>query len=130
MDTAARVLKEFASNSPENLVLAHLLRAEGYFRRGNQFGCKSELAAMLEILPRFEVLPEMSIESLMAYTIRFGPGPVLALIEASPSVNRLYPLVTALRLELGIETKVAKEVEDVASDIRQDLARRRQQGPP
>ena len=130
MDTAARVLKEFASNSPENLVLAHLLRAEGYFRRGNQFGCKSELAALLEILPRFEVLPEMSIESLMAYTIRFGPGPVLALIEASPSVNRLYPLVTALRLELGIETKVAKEVEDVASDIRQDLARRRQQGPP
>ena len=130
MDTAARVLKEFASNSPENLVLAHLLRAEGYFRRGNQFGCKLELAALLEILPRFEVLPEMSIESLMAYTIRFGPGPVLALIEASPSVNRLYPLVTALRQELGIETKVAKEVEDVASDIRQDLARRRQQGPP
>ena len=111
-------------------MLAHLLRAEGYFRRRNQFGCKSELAAMLEILPRFEVLPELSIESLMAYTIRFGPGPVLALIEASPSVNRLYPLVTALRQELGIETKVAKEVEDVASDIRQDLARRRQQGPP
>ena len=130
MDTAARVLKEFASNSPENLVLAHLLRAEGYFRRGNQFGCKSELAALLEILPRFEVLPEMSLQSLMAYTIRFGPRPVLALIEASPSVNRLYPLVTALRQELGIETKVAKEVEDVARDIRQDLARRRQQGPP
>ena len=130
MDTAARVLKDFASNSPENLVLAHLLRAEGYFRRGNQFGCKSELAAMLEILPRFEVLPEMSLQSLMAYTIRFGAGPVLALIEASPSVNRLYPLVTALRQELGIEIKVAKEVEDVARDIRQDLARRRQQGPP
>ena len=130
IDTAERVLKEFASNPPDNLVLAHLLRAEAFFHCRNQFGCKSELAAMLEILPRFEVLPELSIESLMAYTIRFGPGPVLALIEASPSVNRLYPLVTALRQELGIETKVAKEVEDVASDIRQDLARRRQQGPP
>ena len=128
--TAERVLKEIASNSADNLVLAHLLRAEAFLRLRNQFGCKSELAAMLEILPRFEVLPEMSIESLMAYTIRFGPSPVLALIEASPSVNRLYPLVTALRQELSIETKVAKEVEDVARDIRQDLARRRQQGPP
>ena len=130
IDTTARVLKEFASNPPDNPVLAHLLRAEAFLRLRNQFGCKSELAAMLEILPRFEVFPELIIESLMAYTIRFGPGPVLALIEASPSVNRLYPLVTALRQELGIETKVAKEVEDVARDIRQDLARLRQLGAP
>ena len=85
---------------------------------------------MLEMLPRFEVLPELTIESLMAYTIRFGPDPMLALIEASPSVNRLYPLVTALRQELGIETKAAKEVEDVARDIRQELARLRQIGAP
>ena len=77
-----------------------------------------------------QVIPVIQQRPLLLPTIRFGPGPVLALIEASPSVNRLYPLVTALRLELGIETKVAKEVEDVASDIRQDLARRRQQGPP
>jgi hypothetical protein len=111
-------------------VLARLLRAEAFLRLQNEFGCKSELAAMLEILPRFEVLPKLSIESLMAYTIRFGPGPMLALIEASPSINRLFPLVTALRQEVGIETKVAKEIEEVASDIRKDLARRRQQGPP
>lgn len=130
IDTAERVLKEFASNPPDIPMLAHLLRAEAFFRCRNQFGCKSELAAMLEILPRFEVLPELSSESLMAYTIRFGPGPVLALIEASPSVNRLHPLVTALRQELGVETKVAKEVEDVASDIRKDLARLRQRGAP
>lgn len=130
IDTTARVLKEFASNPPDNPVLAHLLRAEAFFHCRNLTGCKSELAAMLEILPRFEVLPELSSESLMAYTIRFGPGPVLALIEASPSVNRLFPLVTALRREMGIETKVAKEVEDVASDIRKNLARLRQLGAP
>lgn len=130
IDTAGRALKELASNSPDNLVLARLVRAEAFLRLRNEFGCKSELAAMLEILPRFHVLPEMSIESLIAYTIRIGPSSVLALIEASPSVNRLYPLVTALRQELGIETKVAKEVEDVARDIRQDLARLRQLGAP
>ena len=130
VDTAERFLKEFDSNSPDNLVLAHLLRAEAFLRLRNQFGCKSELTAMLEILPRFEVLPELSIESLMAFTIRFGPGPMLALVEASPSVNRLHPFVTALRQEMGIETKVAKEVEEVARDIRQDLARLRQLGAP
>ncbi|MXZ35895.1 MAG: hypothetical protein F4Z21_11890 [Acidobacteria bacterium] len=130
IETADRVLKEFASNSPDLRVLAHLLRAEAFLRLQNQFGCKSELAAVLEILPQFEVLPELTIESLMAYTIRFGPSPMLALIEASPSVNRLHPLVTALRQEVGIETKVAKEVEDVARDIRQDLTRLRQQGEP
>ena len=130
IDTAERVLKEFASNPPDVPMLAHLLRAEAFFHCRNQFGCKSELAAMLEILPRFEVLPELSSECLMAYTIRFGPGPVLALIEASPSINRLYPLVTALRQELGIDTKVAKEVEDVARDIREDLVRLRQVGAP
>lgn len=130
IDTTERVLKKFASNSPDRRVLAHLLRAEAFLRLRNQFGCKSELAAMLEILPQFEALPELTIESLMAYTIRFGSGPVLALIEASPSVSRLYPFVTALRQELGIETKVAKEVEEVASDIRQELARLRKQGAP
>lgn len=130
IDTSERVLKEFDWNSPDNLVLARLLRAEAFLHLQNEFGCKSELAAMLEILPRFEVLPKLSIESLMAYTIRFGAGPVLVLIEASPSVNRLHPLVTALRQELGIATKVAKEVDDVARDIRQDLARLRRLGAP
>ena len=40
-----------------------------------KFGCKSEIAAMLEILPRFEELPELSIECLMAFTIRSGLDP-------------------------------------------------------
>lgn len=72
----------------------------------------------------------MSIECLMAFTIRLGPSRVLGLIEQSPSMGRLYPLVTALRQELAIATKVAKEVDDVAQDIRQRLARRRQLGDP
>ena len=130
IDTAERVLKELPSNPSENLVLAHLLRAEGYFHCRNRPGCESELKAMLAILPGFEAVPEMSIAALMAFAIRFGPGPVLELIEASPSIEWLYPLATALRQELGIETKVAKEVEDVASDIRRDLARLRRLGAP
>ena len=128
--TAGRVLKELSSNPAESLVLAHLLRAEGYFACENQFGCESELAAMLELLPRFEIVPAASVEGLMAFTIRFGPKRVLALIEGSPAVNSLFPLVTALREEIGIETRVAREVAEVAKDIRLNLARMKQLGLP
>lgn len=130
IETAGRVLVELPSNPVENLILAHLLRAEGYFTRQNRTGCESELSAMLKLLPELTRLPKMSIKCLMAFAIRFGPRPVLDLIEGSPSLECLHPLVTALRQELGIETKVAKEVEHVANDIRLDFARLRQMGPP
>ena len=48
---------------------------------------------------------------------------VLDLIQESPARFLLEPLVTALRQELGIHTKVSKEVEDVALDIRKRLIR-------
>lgn len=76
------------------------------------------------------MMPTLGLDALMAFSIRFGPGPVLALLEASPSAERLYPLVIALRQELGLETKVAKEVEDVAGDSREELARLRLLGAP
>ena len=85
---------------------------------------------MLELLPRLEILPAMSIDALMAFTVRFGPKRVLTLVEGSPAVNRLFPLVTALRQESGLETKVAREVAEVAKDIRLSLARLRELGSP
>ncbi len=121
--TAGRVAKELSTNPADSLVHAHLLRAEGYFACQDQFGCESELASMLELLPGFESVPPMSIEGLMAFTIRFGPERILTLIERSSAVNPLFPLVTALRDEIGIETKVAKEVTEVAKDIRLNLAK-------
>ncbi len=130
ISTAGRVLREFSSRTTDSLVLAHLLRAEGYFACQNELGCESELAAMLELMPRFEVLPSMSIEGLLAFTVRFGPKRVLALVEESPAVNCLFPLVTALRQESGLETKVAREVGEVAKDIRLSLARLRELGSP
>ena len=41
--------------------------------------------------------------------------------ESGPS-GVLYPLVTALRQEMGEETQAPKEVDEVASDIRYRLA--------
>ncbi len=120
--TANRVLQEPCSHLSDSLVLAHLLRAEGYFACQNQSGCESELASMLKLLPRFETIPATSIQGLIEFTIRLGPERVLGLIEGSPATSRLFPLMTALREEIGIETKVATEVAEVAKDIREALA--------
>ncbi|MCY4188968.1 MAG: hypothetical protein OXD30_10845, partial [Bryobacterales bacterium] len=105
-----------------------LIRAECYFACQDQRSCESELASMLELLPRCENFPVMSIEALMAFTIRLGPKRVLALIEESPATNRLLPLATALRGEVGIEVKVAREVAEVAQDIRLQLAKLKRVG--
>ena len=47
---------------------------------------------------------------------------VLELIQESGPSGVLYPLVTALRQEMGEETQAPKEVDEVASDIRYRLA--------
>lgn len=130
ISTAGVVLEELSSNPADNLVLARLLRAEGRFVCQNQSGCESDLTEMLGLLQSLETVPPMSIEGLMAFTVRFGPDRILNLIESSSMVNRLLPLVIALREELGIETRVPQEVAEVAQDIRLGLAGWRQADAP
>ena len=124
--TAGRALEGFDLDASEIDVICQLIRAEAYFNSDNQLACESELAAMLQYLPSLQPLPEMTIAALIAFTIRLGPERILRLIEESPSAIHLYPLVTALRQELGIESKVAKEVEEVVKDIRRQLDSLRQ----
>ena len=50
-----------------------------------------------------------------------GQARTLKLIEESPAADLLLPLVTALQQELGRETHVAKEVNEVAADIREKM---------
>ena len=47
------------------------------------------------------------------------------LIVASESAELLLPLTTALEGELGMQPRVAREVEEVAEDIRVDFSRLR-----
>ena len=62
----------------------------------------------------------------MAFSVEFGPARLRELIEASPSSNLLLPLTTALERDLGLQPRVAREVEEVAQDIRRDLAKLRE----
>ena len=69
-----------------------------------------------------ELLPDF-IEVLPQFVARFGPGRALELVQASPAGPLLLPVVTALQRELGQATHVAREVDEVARDIRLDLGR-------
>ena len=63
---------------------------------------------------------------MVLFSAALGPERMRELIQASPSANLLSPLTTALEWELGLEPRVAREIEEVARDIRQDLAKARE----
>ena len=87
----------------------------------------------------------------MTLSVELGAADMLALIQASPSAGLLLPLASArkasaphdevlrrfgeddppalMERELGKEPRVAREVEEVAQDIRKELARMREGEP-
>ena len=89
------------------------------------------LAACEEVLRRFggtdapaltELVAKVLAVTLMRVSVDLGPARVRDLIQASPAANLLLPLTTALEQEMGLEPRVAREVEEVAEDIRHKLA--------
>ena len=82
---------------------------------------ESEFSLLLKRLAEADELRPGSIEALKCVVGRVGPARSLDLIQESPAAQLLLPLVTALQQELGHSTQVAKEVEEVAVDIRREL---------
>ena len=62
-----------------------------------------------------------SMQVLLEFIASVPPSKALELIEDSPIGYALLPLAVALRNELGQETSVAREVAEVAQDIRSGL---------
>ena len=84
-----------------------------------------DLRAILPTLPRYSRLPDSVISALGVFSIHLGPERTLELVQNSPANDLLLPLVTALEQELGRKPRVAREVEEVADDIRKEFARLR-----
>ena len=82
---------------------------------------EDELSLLLRCFDRSEQLSSGSIEALVRVSVRIGPARTLELIQQSPAAQLLLPLIAALQQELGQQTQVAKEVEEVAQDIRHKL---------
>ena len=89
-----------------------------------------DVESLLSKLPKLESLPKHALTTLIAYSAQLGPAKMRELILASPAADSLVPLTTALEREMGLEPRVAVEIEEVAMDIQRQLAKLREAPPP
>lgn len=101
----------------------YLIRAMATLKSGNSPACERDVVAILALLPNMSVLPRAILDALKWLAHVLGRERLRELIVASPSARLLLPLKTALEIDLGIESRVAREIEEVAEDIRRDLAK-------
>ena len=102
-----------------------LIRAHAFVAIGDTIQAESDIEAALALLPDFDFLLGMALDVLMDFTVLQGPQQAKQIIQASPSVEQLIPLTIAIDKDLGNEPRVAREIEEVAEDIRKDLENRR-----
>ena len=120
--TADHLLERPLTDSPENRIQSLLVRARATLASGDVSGCEKSIEALLAILPRLDSVPGEPIHILIELGVELGPVRMLELIRASPAADLLLPLSTAFEQELGLKSRVAREVERVARDIRRRLA--------
>ena len=82
---------------------------------------EKEVSILLKCQEREDELQWGVIEALVKFSASAGTKRTLELIHNSEAAPLLLPLVTALQQELGQVTHVAKEVDEVAGDVRQQL---------
>ena len=120
------VIARFAAADATNLVAkvtsALLSKAAAALLQGETLA-DSDFSLLLDCLSREGELRPGLIQGLTTLAVISGQARTIGLIQASPAADLLLPLVTALQQELGQETHVAKEVDEVAADIRRNMMR-------
>ena len=120
------VIARFAAADATNLVAkvtsALLSKAAAVLLQGETLA-DSDFSLLLDCLSREGELRPGLIQGLTTLAVISGQARTIGLIQASPAADLLLPLVTALQQELGQETHVAKEVDEVAADIRRNMMR-------
>ncbi len=124
VEAADRVLQH-GDGLPDSRWRARFLRARAHLEEGDRAACALDIEAGLGILPDLDVLPREALDALSGIALAFGLAETGDLIRKSPASDLLLPLTTAFELESGLEPRVAKEVEEVAEDIRRDMRERR-----
>ena len=103
----------------------YLIRARAHLLKDNKTACVLDVEKALAILSVLGDLTNEIVNSLCWLAIELGPAQLRELIVTSQASYLLLPLTTALERELGLETRVAREIEEVAEDIHRDLEMRR-----
>ena len=131
IETVGRVVDDGRAKSAEVLWRACALRAHAALLQADMKAAVRDITELLKIARAWDAPPPETIQSLLILTVGVGMEKMLRLIEASPAKTRdfLLPLAIALRCELGESPRVAVEVEEVAQDLRRNLAEIRQTNP-
>ena len=111
------------TGSPEQQLRGHVILAKALLAGGDRSACEDAVEAVLALLPELGFISREAIMALMVFSVDLGPQRMRELIQTSPAAHFLLPLTTALERELGHEPRVAREVDEVAQDIQQKLAR-------
>ena len=126
INTVGGVLEQGRTELKELQCQGYEIRAKAALAIGELSISERDIQSILDILPEFDSFPRNGINALMELSIDLGPARMRDLILASSSANFLLPLTTALELEIGLEPRVAREVEEVAQDIWQGLTKLRE----
>ena len=86
---------------------------------------EAEFVMLLNCLAKDAELLDGSLDAIVPFVASVEPAKALDLLTASGAAHLLLPLITALQQELGQTPQVAKEVAEVASDVRTKLAEAR-----
>lgn len=116
-----RALLQVREGVPNGRLQGHLVRAKVHLVEGNREASAGDVEKALSILPGLNMLPRDVLVALADLAAGVGPERMCDLIESSPASGLLLPLRTALEKERGLEPRVAREVEEVAEDIRREL---------
>ena len=130
LEEAIGVFDEIVRRFGDTNITAHqrceglLIRATAFVALGDALRAERDIEEALALLPDFDYLLGAAIDVLIDFTVLQGPQHVKKIIQASPSVEQLVPFTIAIDKELGNEPRVAREIEEVAEDIRRDLENR------
>ena len=116
-----RALLQGRAGMPDSRLQGHLIRARAHLAEGDGEACSAGVVTALSILPELNMLPRDVLVALADLSAGIGPERMCDLIKSSPAGDLLLPLRTALERELGLEPRVAREVEEIAEDIRREL---------
>ena len=108
----------------ESRMSGHLLRALAHLEESDLEACTNDVNTALLMLAEIDSFQRETLKTLADLAVGIGMDKMLNLIKPSPVSNLLRPLTTALELELGLEPRVAREIEEVAEDVRRDLLAR------
>ena len=119
--TASQAIEAYSAEiSTQDQVTALTTRSRANLFR-NTAVCQEDIQTILAILPELEITPPDLVKMLLLASIILGAAPVREWILASPAADLLLPLTTALDQDIGLQTHVAQEVNEVAQDIRRKL---------